>query len=142
MLIGFEGHLLSDHVLEEASAEARSKGDVHRFVQTALRDWQRRQHGLGPASSLRAILEVGAEPLVRVLGFGDGAAEIRPAKNILVATLRTGASTPVILVVTAWGDRLDPLWRTAIVEASRCQAGWCLLFNGTHLRLQIGRAHV
>ena len=39
------------------------------------------------------------------------------------------------LVVTHWGERLDPWWRVSVVEAGRRGASWCLLFNGTHIRL-------
>ena len=51
-----------------------------------------------------------------------------------VATLRSDGGG-VAMVVTNWGERLDPWWRLAVVEAGRRGASWCLLFNGTHLRL-------
>lgn len=140
MLIGFGGYLLSEPVLEEASADARANGDVNRGVQRLLRDWLGRQRGLGPASSLRSMLEAGAEPLVRALGFAEGATETRSTTNLLVATLRAPTRTPVVLAVTAWGNRLDSVRQPAIVEASRRLARWCLLFNGTHLRLLDARA--
>src|SRR6266446_6461856 len=41
----------------------------------------------------------------------------------------------VALLVAAWGERLDPLWRVAVTEAMRRFAPWGILFNGTHLRI-------
>jgi hypothetical protein len=142
MIAGFEGHLVSERLLEAASPGAGC-----RFVESspAVRTWLRNQSGLGPASSLKAILEVAADPLVRMLGFA-GPTQVRTsqlpaaARSALVGTLDTDSGVPVLLVVATWGERLDNLWRTAIVEASRCSATWCLLFNGTHLRLLDARA--
>ena len=37
--------------------------------------------------------------------------------------------------MAGWGARLDPFWRPAVVEAGRRGASWCVLFNGTHVRL-------
>ena len=39
------------------------------------------------------------------------------------------------LVTTCWGDSLDRFWRAAVERAASTGAAWCLLFNGTHLRL-------
>src|SRR2546425_1372327 len=41
----------------------------------------------------------------------------------------------VALLVAAWGERLDALWRVAVTQAMRRFASWGLLFNGTHLRI-------
>ena len=41
----------------------------------------------------------------------------------------------VALLVAAWGERLDPLWRVAVTQAMRRFASWAILFNGTHLRI-------
>jgi hypothetical protein len=42
---------------------------------------------------------------------------------------------PVALAATLWGQRLDPLWRAAVVRAHQQSCHWALLFNGTHLRV-------
>ena len=49
--------------------------------------------------------------------------------------LGRAASHPVVLAACGWGERLDPLWRVAIVHAQGQAARWALLFNGTELRL-------
>ncbi len=56
---------------------------------------------------------------------------------MLSATLRDAAagSRPAALLVTSWGEALDPLWRPAVIEAQRRGARWCALFDGRRLRI-------
>ena len=71
----------------------------------------RRSGSSRPRRSRRRAAHVAGDPVVRI----DGA---------------------VALIVTSWGEPLDPLWRDAVSEAIAPTArAWCLLFNGTHLRL-------
>src|SRR5262249_38205077 len=61
-------------------------------------------------------------------------ADVNVDEHTAKATLRADG-TVVALVVTRWGERLDAWWRPAVVDA-RCRgASWCLLFNGTQIRL-------
>ncbi len=136
MLPGFGGHLVSEHFLEHADGERTwLGGNAIRMDQTrrALVDWRRRCGALGPVSSLLAMLDVGAVPLTATLGFGPPTA-LTPVNDGLAATLHTGRQA-IALVVTAWGAPLDPFWRTAVIEAGRRAAAWCLLFNGSALRI-------
>ena len=57
----------------------------------------------------------------------------RPDERALAATLRDGRR--VSLLVAPWGEPLDPHWREPPRTQSSARAPWCLLFNGTHLRL-------
>jgi hypothetical protein len=137
MLPGFAGHLISEAFLEghlndgpsanpgEAVAAARARRQ--------LAGWQHARALMGPASSLRTILAVGAEPLAAVLGF-DGVADVAMLDAAMAATLH-GSTGIVTLLVAPWGGRLDPLWRTAVSESMRRASAWCVLFNGTHLRI-------
>ena len=81
----------------------------------------------------RTLLESAAAPIAHVLGF-RGVADVEFFENAAAATLRSD-NVVVALIVTKWAERLDPWWRTAVVEAGRRGATWCLLFNGSHLRL-------
>jgi hypothetical protein len=132
MLHGFAGHLVSETFLEAVLPGAPlSDGD-----QRAYRDliaWRKRTWGLGPASSLRTMLNRGAEPLAAALGF-EPPANIVPGECTVAATLRDGSRT-IALLVTSWGQPLDSLWREAVTEALQRVAPWCVLFNGTHLRI-------
>ena len=88
--------------------------------------------GLGPASSVRALADIGLDPLVRLLQLLAAALQQRPDGAIGVAR---AASHAVVLAVCEWGGRLDPLWRVAIGHARDIGAEWALLFNGDSLRL-------
>jgi hypothetical protein len=132
MLPGFSGRLISETVLErQVSAHRVSADSVH--ARRLLGEWRGQTRILGPASSLRALVEIGANPLARALGFSS-AGQLEFGDRAAVATVSCG-SERVALVVAGWGEPLDPLWRLAIVEAGRRSAAWALLFNGTHLRL-------
>jgi hypothetical protein len=131
MLQGFAGHLLSETFLETLVATPRSQADERAYRH--LIAWRKRSWGLGPASSLRTMLNAGAEPLAAALGFASPSMTATRERT-LAATLRDGRRV-IALLVTAWGEPLDPLWREAATEAIERRAPWCLLFNGTHLRI-------
>jgi hypothetical protein len=137
MLPGFGGHLISEFFLEQAAADSLRPDPDKRGadgVRRGLTEWRQRcRRTLGPSSSVRAMLDVGAAPLATTLGF-DPPAALAPLKDAVAATLGAG-SNAVALLVTVWGSRLDPFWRAGVTEAARRSAGWCLLFNGTSLRL-------
>src|SRR5439155_13522384 len=103
--------------------------------------WRRRCRWLGPSSTVRTLLESAAAPLVEALGFERPCRLEQIDSRFVRATLGTGSRT-VTLVVGPWGERLDPLWRIGVTHAVREGAPWCLLFNGTHLRiLDAGRLY-
>jgi hypothetical protein len=132
MLAGYGGHLISEDFLERLLAAQPAPVDSP-DARRALREWRSGHIALGPASGLRTIFESAGAPLARALGF-DAPADIRRTGDAIVATLRSGQAV-TCLVVTAWGERLDPLWRPSVVEARRRGASWCVLFSGTHVRL-------
>jgi hypothetical protein len=146
MLPGLSGHLVSEFFLER---ELSSTGSVLPTAAGALRDprhpgdpdtvrrrlarWRRSCDWLGPATSVQALFDAAAAPLVEVLAFERPAA-IERLDTLLIATIRAGGH-PVLLVVAPWADRLDPHWRVAVTQAMRRSASWTLLFNGTHVRI-------
>src|SRR6185436_19412573 len=85
-------------------------------------------------------------PLADALGF-DPPSSLAHVDGGLAATLRaTGTTAPrhsaegatagvVALLVAPWGARLDSLWRAAVTEALRRAAAWCLVFDGSRLRV-------
>ncbi|MCC7416583.1 MAG: N-6 DNA methylase [Acidobacteria bacterium] len=137
MVHGFGGGLLSERFLERRlAAQQADAHDAERLARgrLALRAWHdRSRQSLGPASGLRAMLEIGAIPLAACLGFEEVHA-IVPLKSALAA-VAAGDRSRVTLIVAGWGDRLDAFWADAVGEALRRATSWCLLFNGTHLRL-------
>src|SRR5215213_1484128 len=125
MLPGLSGHLVSGFFLERELSppgatpatgrlrDPRRHGDSD--VRTRLARWRRSCDWLGPATSVDGLLEAAAAPLVEVLGFERPEAIAR-LDTILIATIRAGRH-PVVLLVAPWGDRLDPHWRVAVIQA-------------------------
>src|SRR3989442_7419374 len=99
MLPGFSGHLVSESFLEQelTSTRVEPATDDARFARQRLTRWHRSFGWLGPASTVRALLESAAAPLVDVLGFA-GPTAIEFIDPVLIATLRSG-SDPVLLLV-------------------------------------------
>ena len=124
------GHLVSASFLARYVEE---RPDAQRFAERRqLAPWRARCASLGPASGLRALIDVGIDPLARLLGF-TGLDDLHYDERTAAATL--GGVRAVALLVAAWAEPLDGLWRIAVVEARRRRASWCLLFNGLHVRL-------
>src|SRR5579862_5320166 len=130
MLPGFSGHLISESFLEDRLSNRHDDG-----VEAAsrLRTWRARCAHLGPASSVRAVHETAAVPLVHNLGFVTIGSPV-PLKRGLAVSMRA-ENEPVVLITSDWGEPLGPLWRTAIEHAARQHAAWCVLFNGTNIRI-------
>ena len=126
------GHLLSSAFIQGTLAAFDAPTEVDR-VRRALVAWRRRCVVLGPASTPRTLLEAAAIPLCAALGLESPAA-VEPANPGLAATLRANGR-PVALLVTPWGEALDPLWRLAVTLALKRGAPWCLLFDGLRLRV-------
>ena len=131
MLPGITGHLFSESFLEQHLADNPSV--ISPLERRELLMWRTTCASLGPASAIRTLVEVGAAPLVRALGFA-GLERIEITADSSAATI-TGPTPPLTLIVVRWGERLDPLWRLAFQESHQRTASWCLLFNGTHVRL-------
>ncbi len=128
MVAGVSGHLISSDVLaERVRAQTCDVDTLRRLI-----DWRARCASLGPAASLRAMIEVGVEPFVRILGFA-GLVDLRYDEHLASGVLVSGQ--PIALLATPWGDPLEPMWRAGVVEARNRGAEWCVLFNGRSLRL-------
>lgn len=132
MLPGFSGHLVSEFFLE--SHLIGRDAAIDQTVRRRLERWRQRCRLLGPTSTIRTLLESAAAPLVEALGFGPPHRVEWIDQQLVSASLDDGVR-PVALVVAAWGERLDRLWRLAVTDAMSRAARWSLLFNGTHLRI-------
>jgi len=126
------GHLLSTGFIQTWLAAFHAPTEVDR-LRRALIAWRTRCLTLGPASSPRTLLEAAAVPLCGALGLESPAA-VERADPGLAATLCANGR-PVALLVTPWGEALEPLWRLAVTQALRRNAPWCLLFDGLRLRV-------
>jgi hypothetical protein len=131
MLHGFGGHLISETFLETVLPEASDEPAA--IGRRELACWRKQNSSLGPASSLRAMLDAGIRPFAAALGLDLGSGISYRSTNV-AATL-VGGPDPIAVLVTSWGEALDPLWRSAVTAALERAAACCLLFNGTHVRL-------
>ena len=137
MLAGLSGTLVSSYFAERILAgafsgrlgEVSAEGAERMFA----RWWRHEASQLGPASSVRAIWDRAAAPLIELLGFsvpspsGDGP-DIRHASLIPDAAR-------VVLVAAASASSLDTFWRDAIRRGLGVDASWVLCTNGRELRL-------
>ena len=130
MIAGVTGRLIASAFLETRTAEALVPSHAGTSVNAALRQ---AVESCGPASPLRTILQAGAVPLMRALGF-ESCTDVREHPFGATATLMgQGGSIP--LLITTYASRFDPLWPHSIVCARECGCGWAILYNAVALRL-------
>jgi hypothetical protein len=143
-LAGFRGHLVAaSFLLAELTrdVEASDVASIRRRLVAALAALDR----LGPTSSARRVLEILVTPMLAALDF-EVIGEIQVVDDTAVvpagstaARFAREARAPIAVVVTAWGERLDRFWRTAVIEAQARDAEWSLLTNGAALRIIDGK---
>jgi hypothetical protein len=129
MPAGLSGHLLSSSFLE---ARLASTGPIDHAAHRTFIAVRRGSSALGPATSVRALLDAGLAPLVATLGF-DPPQRLERFSGGLAATV-VADSGRVAFIVVPWGDSLQLTHVNAAAALQRF-ARWCALFNGTHLRL-------
>src|SRR5436190_18382868 len=105
MLTGFGGHLVSEAFLEQSLlAAAEDERLTARQFREQFIKWRRACAALGPAASLRTLLEVGAAPLIGTLAF-DGPTEVELKAEHAAATLHQNSGRAALLV-TVWAAPL------------------------------------
>lgn len=142
MIEGVTGPLVSHHYAEHRLAKAfggrLGEGSRDR-ARRALRAWWRHDgRALGPSASLRALFDLGASPLMALLGFSARQPRSAPTGDVLTADA-VSDSVSVPLLVAAWGAPLDRAWDAIARESLRDNGDWVLCFNGTAIRLCDGR---
>jgi hypothetical protein len=134
MVPGVRGELLMSAFLERHLAD-------HPVADPAFAAWVRRldqlrrqaRAALGPASSHRAVLDVGGRPLVEHLGFTLGSLSSHRWGHAGVLSTSEGAAAAYLGL--AWGQSLDGVWREAIRAGLTDQASWLVAFNGRMLTI-------
>jgi hypothetical protein len=141
VLPGITGSLVAGAFLErvllpevrerlEHAADHVTLGGVHRW-------WQRVDKTLGPASSGRAVLDVGALPLVDLLGFA--VLHLEPWGDGFVGTIGGARGPAAILRTTTWDGDGHKAWRDAVRASRTAQARWGLVYSGRTLRIVDGQ---
>lgn len=129
MIVGYSGHLLSADFLEQRlSLDDTGAAEFRR----ALQRLRARAASLGPATGLRAMVDIVARPLFDLLQWRIEQSSIEPSHAVLTARADNAA---VLIHVIPWAASLDRARHEAVVHARRTGADWTAVLNGTHLRL-------
>jgi methylase of polypeptide subunit release factors len=94
---------------------------------------------LGPASSVRAIFDRAAGPLVNLLGFHAAGVDALPS-GLLMCTLGPSggiglSNVSIVFLVAPWDASLEGAWRDAVTAGIATGAAWALCQNGRDLRI-------
>ncbi len=145
MIAGVSGNLVShsfgEHVLPDSFA-GRLGEDGRAGGRRALKAWWQ-QHGrrFGPASSVRDLFELGAVPVLQVLGHEPFLRAVEADPPLAAAAVHAG-SVRAPLIVLPWGVPMVDVHGELVRHAAGSGARWGIAFNGTAVRLvDIGRAY-
>ena len=134
MIPGVHGRLLSSAFIRDALPSLPGAAELPHGVSRSLAQWYGRiESTLGAASSVRAIADVAVIPLVELLGLT--VAHRTDKDEACWLRLTAGHGSALVAIVTPWGERLDRVWRSTVVEAIGADARWCVCSNGRALRL-------
>lgn len=118
--------------------------------------WRRISATCGPATGLRALVDLAAMPLVAQLGFAASSADFSarvarfalrartprpPDRHAHAEAPRSPQSQPIALLVAPWANRSPAIWRDAIEHARALAADWCLIVAPPVLQIVDARAH-
>jgi hypothetical protein len=142
----FRGSLLTRHfvsqVLGRAFAGRLGEESVAAGRRRCGRWWRAVRERLGPASGVRAVWEVAAQPLFAQVGYAARVVRME-ARGVMaetrgdfvVARLEAGCGVGVMLVVAPWQERLDRVARIAMASGVEAGWRWAVCFNGHQLRV-------
>src|SRR4029453_8260101 len=134
MIAGVRGRLITASFAATELPSIQGTSVPARDIVRALHEWAaRREAAFGPASSVRAIADGVAIPLLKILGFTIIRRHDDQGCARLEAGLRGMALVPV--TVAGWDEPLDGIWRRSILDAVRADERWGFVFNGSSLRI-------
>jgi hypothetical protein len=133
MIPGIRGRLLSASFVRDLLPGLAPDPPPAAFARALESWWERAEDALGPASSVRAIAETAAVPLLEILDLAVTSREDVEG-GCLLETSWSGRQGPRVLVVP-WNQPLSPSWRAAVLRAIAIDGRWSFCTNGTALRL-------
>jgi hypothetical protein len=133
MLPGISGTLLGRTFLEREIAARLTRHSETPSDQAWLQRWWRRiEKGLGPASSVRAIVDTAALPLLEHVGYRIQRLEPLGAG---LAGLASSDDSCIAIRVSPWLSDLEQEWRDTIRAGRVGDAQWGVIFSGRKIRL-------
>ena len=139
MLPGVTGTLLARTFLDRLAREQLARHEPAGRGVKSLRGWWRQlEQTLGPASSVRAIADTAALPLLEAHGYR--VLQLEPHGSTLVGCVSRGGE-PVAVTVASWVSAPDREWRQTVRAGRITGATWGVVFTGRKLRVvDAGRA--
>ncbi len=98
-----------------------------------VRWWRHVSRVLGPASSPRAISDLGALPLLEVLGYD--VLQLEPYREGFTGAVGFNQQPLAAVRTTSWAQSADIAWRDAVRAGRTGQTRWALVYTGPALRL-------
>jgi hypothetical protein len=133
MIPGVRGGLISGAFARDVLSSMPESVPVPQAIASALASWSLRiESTLGSASSIRAITDVGALPLVNLLGLS---LERRVDERDTCLMYVAAGPTRLAVIVARWGEPLERVWRSSVIRAIAGDVRWCLCCNGCAIRL-------
>ncbi len=138
MIAGVSGNMLSSGFLaRHLDDQQRTVGpEFDRWARATVQWWQHTRRVLGPASPPRMVFDVGARPLLELLGYG--VAHVEPQAWGHAAVLGAGGVPVAALLNTAWGAPPSGAWRQALRSSLAVGQPWALVFSGDALTVVDG----
>jgi hypothetical protein len=133
MAAGVRGRLITATFAETLLHTLPGAATPPPYLSAALDAWgYERDQSIGPASSVRTIVDRVVAPLLRILGFRIAARDDEATRVILMAACGDGS---VPTVVVRWDDSLPQAWRATVLGAVRADRRWCFCSNGRTFRI-------
>lgn len=137
MLPGITGSLIAGAFLEHmVREELRANTNLPRLVRRLHQWWKRAERTLGPASGPRALVDVGALPLIELLGYQVLRAE--PHGDGFVGTIGDGPNAVAVFRTTPWGGDAGAAWRDTVRAGRLSRTRWGLVYTGRAIRIVDG----
>jgi len=127
------GSLLASSLFDH-DPRRRRDAVVDRHAQTFLQIWETADASLGPASGATAVLDAVTRPVAAWLGFAVPAVHLVRARGGISGAL-VSRDTRMAMVTLPWQASLDGAWASALSAGTMVSSRWCLLINGTTVRL-------
>ena len=130
MIAGFSGELVSQAYAEQELLPSTPTDNLHVFERQLLRWWRGVSRTLGPASSARAVLDIGLGPLLSLLGHSRPV--MSPHPQGLSGKLE-GSGIGVLAL--PWSVPIRTAYRGTRQVGLAASAEWAIACNGQALEI-------
>jgi hypothetical protein len=133
-LAGVRGRLISAAFARDVLPTLTAVDPTMPAIQRTIERWNAQRHAqLGPAASVRSIVDTAAIPLLTLLGYRIQQRHDIESSSHLIAETPDGV--PLAVIVTPWASPLDTSWRSAVVAGVGTDARWSVCTNGVAWRI-------